>query len=458
MKIDFSQLPFANRAFSEKPLTFCEPPHKEMLASLIELVALETADRKTRERWQAAQLRNLLFHVSQRSAFWRRRIPTKKNVRDVKLSSLPVLTRADVIAQVQSEGSLILRNDPLTAKKNATSGSSGTPVEFFVSDMNARYNTARSIAQHLIDGKPFSLNRTKLKSAFVDHKFGFTVAKDPSWAAGLDGLFKIGQGKFIEYMHPNIPKLLEELKRDPIGYLVAIPHLVEFMIQYIDPADLKRAGTDYWLCVGGYPDEPTRKKFADANIIVNASYSSEEIGTIGSECEAVPGHYHLNASNVIVEVDTSDGVTIDGTLMGKVLVTHLHSYATPFIRYDIGDLACLKDCCPCGHDGPVLSDIRGRSKLLLKHPDGHLIPFHVRGGELTELVKLSGYRMRQTDSKTIAVEIERPDPLTPETSEALKNMVIAHSGPGFDVNIIHVTQIDWGKDTKRLGFKNEILS
>lgn len=102
MKIDFSQLPFAHRAFSEMPMTFCEPQHREMLASLFALVALETANRKTQEQWQAAQLRNLIFHASQRSAFWRRRISTKKNVRDVKLSSLPVLTRADVIAQVQS--------------------------------------------------------------------------------------------------------------------------------------------------------------------------------------------------------------------------------------------------------------------------------------------------------------------------------------------------------------------
>ncbi|TAL79176.1 MAG: hypothetical protein EPN75_09980 [Beijerinckiaceae bacterium] len=458
MKIDFSQFAFANRAFSEKPMTFCEPAHREMLASLIELVALETASHKALEQWQAAQLRNLLFHVSQRSAFWRRRLPAKKNVRDLSLSSLPVLTRADVIAQVQSEGPLILRTDPLTTSKSSTSGSSGTPVEFFVSDMNRRYNTARSLAQHFIEGRPLSLNRTKVKSGFIENKNGFTVAKDPSWTAGLDSFFKVGKGKYIEYAYPNIPKLLEELTRDPIGYLVTIPHFIEFVIQYIEPADLKRAGADYWLCLGGSPDEQIRQKFADVGIIVRASYSSEEVGPIGHECPMNPGHYHLAASNVIVELDKSEGIIIDGKLMGRVLITHLHSYATPFIRYDIGDLAQLKDSCPCGHNGPVLSDIRGRSKLLLKHPDGHLIPFYVRAGKFIELVKLSGYRIRQTDLRTIVVEIERPDPLTSETIEALKNMVVAHSGPGFDIEVLHVEKIDWGKNTKQLGFKNEILS
>jgi phenylacetate-CoA ligase len=459
MKIDFSQLPLANRAFSDKPMNFSEPRHKEMFGYIIELIALETSSRATRKAWQAAQLRNLLFHAAQRSPFWKRRLPAMKMPRDIPLASIPILTRTDLMSQVQAEGSLILHTDPLTSKRNSTSGSSGTPVDFFVTDMNGHYNAARSIAQHFIDDAPFTLNRLKLKSALIDAKHGFTVAKDSSWASnGLDRFLKVGRGKYIEYMHPNIPKLLEEIKRDPIGYMVAIPHLVEYLIQYVEPSELKQAGMDYWICVGGYPEPQTRKRFTDANITVQANYSSEEIGTIGNECLEVPGHYHLVSSSVIVEVDRSDQIVLDNLPMGKILVTHLHSYATPFIRYDIGDLGCLKDSCPCGYDGPVLANIYGRKKLLLKHPDGHLIPFHVRAGEITDIVKLTSYRMRQTDSKTIVVEIERPDPLTPDNVEALKAMVLTHSGPGFNVDVRHVTQIDWGKDTKRLGFKNEILT
>ncbi|WP_204310603.1 hypothetical protein, partial [Escherichia coli] len=90
-------------------------------------------------------------------------------------------------------------------------------------------------------------------------------------------------------------------------------------------------------------------------------YSSEEVGSIGLECQANAGVYHVSTSNVLVEIIPAASVrTVSGTT-GLVLVTHLHSYATPFIRYDLGDIATLADRCPCGHDGPVLSNIQGRS-------------------------------------------------------------------------------------------------
>jgi phenylacetate-coenzyme A ligase PaaK-like adenylate-forming protein len=78
---------------------------------------------------------------------------------------------------------------------------------------------------------------------------------------------------------------------------------------------------------------------------------------IGVECNTASGHYHVATSNVIVEVvdQTHD---VDGVRLGSALVTHLHSYATPFIRYELGDLACLADKCPCG-----VVDIGGRPGL-----------------------------------------------------------------------------------------------
>ncbi|MGB8278760.1 MAG: hypothetical protein WCF20_12630 [Methylovirgula sp.] len=458
MKIDFSQLPLTNRAFSEKPMQFCETGHKNVLSSIIHLIAVETGDRKAREHWQAAQLRNLLFHASQRSAFWRQRIGTKRNVGDVKLSSLPVLTRADVRTQVESEGSLLRPADPMPVKKHSTSGSSGTPVEFFVSEMNAFYNGIRAFAQSFIEGRDLSLNRVRCKAGIVADDRGFTVTTSPSWAFGLESFIKSGKGKHIQYMHPNIPLLCDQLKRDPIGYLVAGSNFVEFILQHVDPIFLKQAGTEMWVCLGGWPDPEIRKKFSAADIAVRANYSSEEVGLIGHECQAIPGNYHVATSNVIVEVDTSDRFEINNRLAGKVLVTHLHSYATPFIRYDIGDLACLEDSCPCGYNGPVLSNIYGRTKQLLKHPDGRVSPFLIQVSDMGEtFAKLTEYRIRQTDIKTIAVEIAAKEAITPEAIDAFKTLLEARAGDAFDVKITQVAAIDWGRDTKRLGFRSDVL-
>ncbi len=458
MKIDFSQLPLANWAFSEKPMTFCETSHKNTLSSVIDLIAVETGNRKAREHWQAAQLRNLLFHASQRSAFWRQRIGTKRNVRDVKLASLPILTRADVRTQVESEGPLLLPTDPMPVKKHSTSGSSGTPVEFFISDMNRFYNNIRSLAQYFMEGRDLSLNKIRFKPDVVNNDSGFTVTISNSWAGALETFIKTGKQKNIQYTRPNIRLLCDQLKRDPVGYMVANSQIIEFILQHVDLIFLREIGTKMWIPIGDAPDPQLRKKFSDLNIPVSATYSSEEVGSIGHECRAISGNYHVSTSNVIVEVDTKERFDINNSLLGKVLVTHLHSYATPFIRYDIGDLACLKDCCPCGYNGPVLSNIYGRAKQLLKHPDGHVLPFFIRGGDMAKIAKVTEYRIRQTDIKTIAVEIDGREPITPEAIDAFKNLLKAHAGDAFDVKITQVAKIDWGKDTKRLGFRSDVLS
>jgi phenylacetate-CoA ligase len=81
-----------------------------------------------------------------------------------------------------------------------------------------------------------------------------------------------------------------------------------------------------------------RQSFCMQNIPVRGNYSSEEVGVIGCECQHYPGNYHVAHSNVIVEIDKNSSVTVGDNTLSRVLLTHLHSYATPFIRYDVGDL------------------------------------------------------------------------------------------------------------------------
>ena len=65
MRFDFSKVPLKNRAFSEKPMTFIDEEAKNVLAAIIDLVAIETGNRAAREHWQHKQLQNLLQHAAQ---------------------------------------------------------------------------------------------------------------------------------------------------------------------------------------------------------------------------------------------------------------------------------------------------------------------------------------------------------------------------------------------------------
>ena len=456
MRLDFSDTPLKNRAFSEKPMTFIDQGPKNFIAAIIDLVAIETGNRTARKYWQQKQLQNLLQHAAQRSAFWRQRIGTNK-INDINLTRLPILTRSEVVKQVETEGSLLPPSGQVRTMKNSTSGSSGKPVQFFLSEMNVEYNAVRSAAQYFMEGRDLTLNSVRLRPQPMFNKNGFTVEREDGPLGTLEPLFRSGIHKHIEYFHPNINSLCSELKRDPIGLLIAQPHLIETMLQYIDPVFFKRAGTAMFNPWAGAVSPELRKIFSSMGIPIQGSYSSEEVGMIGMECEKNPGSYHVVTSNVIVEVISDEPVQLGDEKVGRVLVTHLHSYATPFIRYDLGDVATLDRLCSCGHDGPVLSNIFGRTKALLKHADGRVSIFFPRGKELAAIARFDEYRIRQTDIETIVVEIGGRDSLAPEETAAFIALIKRHAGDEFGIKVEAVAQIDWGHSIKRLGFHSDVL-
>ena len=456
MQFDFSKVPLKNRAFSEKPMTFIDQEAKNFLAAIIDVVAIETGNRAAREYWQHKQLQNLLQFAAQKSPFWRERIGTRK-ITDVSPSDLPVLTRGDVAKQVEAEGSVLPANGSIPTKKLATSGSSGTPVQFFVSEMSAHYNTVRSLAQYLMEERDLTLNRTRFSRAPKRIQDGFSVKKKDGSLGPLSPLFKCGITKEFLHINPNRDLLFKELSKDPIGYLVVQPSLVESLFYDSDLAFLADRGTKLAILTDEETDEGLRDRFSAVGIPVRAIYSSQEVGFIGAECKDCPGVFHVAQSNVIVEVDNRDGVTVGSNKLGRVLVTHLHSYSTPFVRYDIGDYASLSKVCACGHDGPTLTSIYGRKKRLLKRVDGSVVPFSVTARSILQVVKCDEYRIRQTGLNTIEVEIGGVSQLSSGQNASLKSLFKERAGDEFEVRIDAVQNINWGSDVKRLGFRSEII-
>jgi phenylacetate-CoA ligase len=456
MRLDFSEAPLRNRAFSEKPMSFIDEAPKTFLSAIVDVVAIETGNRAARDHWQHKQLQNLLEHAGQRSAFWRERIGAKK-IKGISLSDLPILTRSDVIKQVETEGSL-LPSDTIGVSKHATSGSSGTPVQFFVSEMNVRYNNIRDVAQYFMEGCDLTLNNTVFRPSSRNRtEAGFVVEKTTGWLGALNSFFKCGDYKKISHSNPNHDLLFKELKKDSIGYLVIQPSLVESLFYDGDISFLCDNGTKMFIPTGEEADRSLRDKFIAAGIPIRANYSSEEVGYIAAECKDCPENFHVVQSNVIIEVDNRDGVVVGSSRLGRVLVTHLHSYATPFVRYDIGDFAALSDGCACGHDGPVLSNIYGRKKRLIKHSDGSVSRFTMSAGRILEIVKCDEYRIRQTALDTIEVEIAGPDQLSADQIAALKSLFKERAGDEFQIHISAVRNINWGNNAKRLAFHSDVL-
>ena len=118
-----------------------------------------------------------------------------------------------------------------------------------------------------------------------------------------------------------------------------------------------------------YQREIIEKAF---NCEVFNTYGSREVMLMASECEQHNG-LHINEDHLIIET-VKDNAAVTG-VSGNVLVTDLHNYAMPFIRYENGDLATLSDSeCSCGLPFKKLDSIDGRSLDCIKTPSGRLLP------------------------------------------------------------------------------------
>jgi phenylacetate-CoA ligase len=105
------------------------------------------------------------------------------------------------------------------------------------------------------------------------------------------------------------------------------------------------------------------------------TYGSRETMLIAAECDLHRG-MHLAEENVFVEIVGTDGRTMHDGEAGDVVVTDLHNFAMPFIRYANGDMATMARAprCPCGRGLRKLERVEGRRCDTLHDAQGMPIP------------------------------------------------------------------------------------
>ena len=283
-------------------MTILDPEPRALLSAITEIVLIETGSRSACEHWQQIQLRNLINHVTQRSAFWRARIGGRK-ASDIDLASLPILTRQDCAhrspRKVHCCGQRMGFRPKLMPHRGRRESRS---ISLFP---NCNYNSFRNLAQFFLEGLDLSLNRTRVTNASTLVKDGISVEKEESWIGAMASLIKSGKNKNVEYFtlsREDGHKLVQELKKDDVGYLVGSPRIIAAISSSFDLNFLKAAKTSMWIPKGENVDPKLIEAFADLAIPVRANYSSEEVGMIGAECSKFSGYYHVATSNVIVEV------------------------------------------------------------------------------------------------------------------------------------------------------------
>jgi phenylacetate-coenzyme A ligase PaaK-like adenylate-forming protein len=457
MQSSFKGRPQNVGGYGDQPFNFLDSDAHRVVGHIASIDLIENGDRAARENWQKKQLGNLTNHAYVRSEFWRKRIPASAGRQGI-LQNFPVLTRKDIALQVQAEGSLFGDKKQRSTETYETTGSTGAPLKVFVCEQNGYYNTVRSLAQFFIDDLPLDENRVQItpviRAGDLKKKSGLQ-SLEPHWAGPLSKVYRNGSNKILRF-NRDVEGLLEQLSKDRVGYLVCPSRMLEQIMDHGGAELVKDLGVKVWIHNSDYRSREVVEQLKQIGIPTLSNYSAGETGPIAFECRSSEGYYHVAHTNVIVECDEKLTTAFDGEVVGRLLITHLHSHATPLIRYDIGDFGKLHEQCPCGHHGPTLSHIYGRGKHFLRHPDGRYLPFYLSTRVLREAVDFSECRFRQETVDTITVQIGGRESLSREEEDKLKATIIAASDPAFKVVVKPVNEIDWSDNPKQLFFSSAV--
>lgn len=180
------------------------------------------------------------------------------------------------------------------------------------------------------------------------------------------------------------------------------------------------------------------------------TYGTVETGHIAAECPEC-GLYHISSEAVKVEVLDDDNRPAGPGQSGRIVVTSLYNYATPFIRYEIGDRVKLPDRANrCPRQLPSLDRIEGREQMLFLTRAGERFYPALYAREILDLVDASEVQTVQLDFERVEIRYVRANQGRPNRIADLKKLAQERYGRGIDVEVVEVPAIPKPPGGKRM--------
>ena len=397
------------------------------------------AARAELRAWQDARLRRLVVHAYESVPLYRRLFDLHRlhprhlrGVADLEL--IPFTDKAEMRRQGPA-GLLARGHDPDALLAVRTSGSSGEPF---------------TVHRTWLEDKLQYLLRLRALRTFG------VGPRDRVVAVGIAGRPTAGDGKLVGrslralgFQQRQLIDGLQEpaqvaaqLRDARPDVLMGLPGMLD-RLAAPELADAVRSVRPRVLIVGGEVATPAmrlriRETFAAP---LFETYASHECPLIGWECRH-SGDLHTCDDGVLVEV-LREGQPVGPGERGEVVVTNLHAYAMPFIRYRIGDLATRGAPCGCGAPFATIGEIQGRMIDYFPLPDGRLLhPYEI----VSRLVWgprewMRQYQLVQERRDRVVLYAVADQPPPGERLQEIERTVRPILGPGVEFEVLLVARI-----------------
>ncbi len=398
-------------------------------------------------QFQKEELDRLLQHVYSEVPYWKKRFEKlQMTPEDIKsyddFIKLPLITKEDIRNNRKNMVAASFEGKTWT---KATGGSTGTPLAFEYTSDSYDWRMAASKR-----GYSWAGCEDGIKQAYI---WGIAIGKRPFIHRIKEEMHHcILRQKYFncfDFDEAKMVKVLESLNGYKpeiiIGYTNPLYNFTKFIKQ---SGKLKFKPKTIISAAEKLHDFQRKEIEGVFECKVFNTYGSREFMLIAADCSLHQG-LHISTENLIVEILKEDGTLAEEGEMGEIVITDLHNYGMPFIRYKIGDMGVIsKKVCPCGRGLPVLEDIVGRSLDMIRTIDGRYIPGEFFPHLMKEFTEIKQFQIVQDDLKTLRINIIKEKDISNEKLNFMKNEICKVVGKKITVNIDFVENIPLTKTGK----------
>lgn len=351
------------------------------------------------------------------------------------LPAFPVLTK-EIIRHNQA-GLFAQNLDESRRRKNSTSGTTGTSL-YFLSDAFAdKSKTACMFLQHDMMGEPMLSRTLSIWAA------RFEVAPKHSWLRGIANKTKNRMIIYADLSASGIADIIGTINAYKPVIISSYPSTLEFIVKSGQLKELKHFPRVILLS-GEKLLSYQRQLITDGFKGECFDYYGARDGSmIAQECTQHDG-LHIFGQNVIVEVvDEKNHKIVEGA--GRILITDLHNYVMPFIRYEIGDIAEVhpeySKQCACGRQTPRLKQILSRSFDIVRFPNGKAVVGTYWPLLMKSQPGIKKFKVQQKKDGSLFITIVRDSDFTAQALLQIRRKIMEQGGERTRIEFIVAADI-----------------
>lgn len=404
--IQMINVPHSNMPGIQWP-AFADQVGSQVMALQFQLEQSQWWDFEQLSTMQYKQLSPLVLHAAKTTEFYRKhykgvQLPNVQTMESWR--SLPIVKRADV----QDAGDSLISNQP--PKEHApfysisTSGSTGRQVSVQTNQVLQFLLQAFALRDELWHGRDVMGRLASIRTMKSGEGKPPEGSFSDKWGGAISAIYPTGQSGVLD-ISANLKQQVSWLKKFNPDILLTYPSNLVALINQMEEGGVQLKSLKAVRTLGEVVDESDRKLCREKlNISLSDIYTCQEVGYLALQCPKY-NHYHIQSENVLLEVlDEYDNPCRTGEV-GRVVISSLHNFITPLIRYEVGDYAEVGESCDCGRGLPVLKRILGRVRNMVTYPNGDKRWPFLGSGEFATVADVQQFQLIQTTPENIEVHL-----------------------------------------------------